>query len=1179
MTYPTRSRPDTYNNMAETKLNIQDKYLQEEGSVFLTGTEAIVRLLVDKQRRDRETGHVNQTYISGYEGSPLGGLDLKVVEQLELLNRLGRTVHQFGINEKTAASAMLGTQYAPKGDVDAFWYGKAHGTMWIPDEAWLANLAGTGRRGAMVLLSGEDHRSKSSVSPGAADWALRSSMVPTFYPAGVEDVLRLGIHAIALSRFAGVVTALKMVTPVCDGASTVSADAAREPIVLPETSYHKRFNTIVMATRALPMQQELVEIKLPLVTEYIRLNHLNRIVDGDVGGEVGIIATGKSFTDVRQALGYLGLRVPILHLAIIYPLDEEIVREFARGLRCIYVVEEPGPFAEDGIKAALWNSGVEGIYGHYDEEGKHLFPAHGEVDPEVIARLLWPRLRERANGVGGNEAMERLEAILSRSYPQVPGVTPQSCGGCPYNSFRDLKEKPGGAIGCSSIRAIEAYDNGVLYIPTMGAGGSIYSGTAVFNGNRHIFQYLGDGSYFHSGRGAVQSCVQGEVNITFLLLFNGSVALTGGQPPGGQRPVAEVARELLALGVKYVGIVSEEPARYRLLRTPGVKVYGMERHADVLERFKGLEGTTAIILDKECATEKGRRQRRQGLKPEKYILINEKICEGCGDCYRESEGCAALYNVETEFGPKTQVRQANCTQDELCVDGECPSFVTVTPIRGAGLRRRQPEALGDLPEPQKKPIGEAYTIFAMGRGGTGVVTISHLLAYAAMIEGKYVYLSNNTGLAQKGGPVEAPIVLSEREQPVFNRLFPGKTDLYLGFDLLRAAEPQNLQYASSERSVALVSMTRVPTARMNRHQEETFPAADALKDLINSCTSESENVYLDTYWLTEKLFADILYANMLLLGAAYQAGTIPLEAASIEAAINLNGKAVENNVQAFRWGRLAVAEPERVERLLGQRGVSAEEVIAGNRQCLKDQPAHLALHDEALDVVPVDGEVRRQLSVRVTELCAYQDEVYARTYVDFVRKVWEADQRFPDHGQRLTQAVVFHLYKLMAYKDEYEVARLATRPEAEAQVRELFDGEVKVSYRLHPPTLRGLGLGKLSLGGWFRPMLRMLAHLKGLRGTAFDLFGRTSCRRLERALIGWYRESMESVLARVDEESYEIAVRIATAPDRIRGYEEVKEQAASQVQREVEGLLNQLGKGRGRGVKRDEKYTPVFGHP
>ena len=1149
-------------------VTLHDKYHRRDGTVFLTGMEGIVRLLLEKQRGDADAGGpVNQTYISGYEGSPLGGLDMKVVEELELLNQLGRTVHQFGINEKTAASAMLGTQFAESGDVDAFWYGKAHGTMWIPDEVWLANLSGTGANGAMVLLCGEDHRSKSSVSPGSSDWVLRSSMVPVFYPANIEEVIRLGLHAIALSRYTGVVTSLKLVTPVCDGASTVELERVKDAIELPVlpdgTAYRKRFNNIVMATGALPMQRELVERKWRLVTEYVRLNRLNRIIDGDAAGDVSIVATGKSAVDLRQALAAMRVRVPVLHLAVSYPLDEEIVRSFAAGRRRVYVVEEPGPFVEEGVRGALLGSGVEGVWGKADESGERFIPAHSEVDPEQLARLLWPKLRELApTTVAGARIpdMATVESVLTRDYGSVPAVTPMSCGGCPYNSFRDLAEKPGGAIGCSSIRAIDAYDNGVLYIPTMGAGGAIYSGWAQFNGNRHIYQYLGDGSYFHSGRGAIQSCVQGGVNITFLLLFNGVVALTGGQNPGGQRSIAEVAQELRGLGVAQIGVVTVDPRALTNSGAGDLLVYGLDRHAEALQQFKDLPGTTVLILDKECATERSRRRRRQGLSPDSYVMINQDVCEGCGDCYAQSEGCAALYNEPTELGEKTQVRQGNCTQDELCIDGECPSFMVVEPAAGTRLRRRQPpQALAELPEPERPSLASDYTIYAMGRGGTGVVTISHLLAYAAMMDGAYVHLSNNTGLAQKGGPVEAPMTFSTAAQPTFNRIFPGSADLYLAFDLLRAAEGGNLNHAHPDRTTAVVSTSKVPTAGINRHADETFPASAGLQAEIDRYTDKARNLYLDSYWLAEQLFGDVLFANMILLGAAYQAGLIPVSAAAIERAIELNGKANDDNVQAFRWGRLAVVEPGRVEAELGSPEQPDRQVIEATRAGLQGDGMALDLHDRTLADLALDAATSRQFSFRFGQLREYQDTAYARRYCALVEKVRQREQALRDRGLPMTRAVVRALYHLMAYKDEYEVARLLTNPAALERVEASFSGRVKVRYKLHPPSLRWTGIGKLGFGPGWRPVLKVLYRLRWLRGRWFDPFGRTECRRIERELIDWYGDIIDTVIASVSDDNHCLAAKVLEMPLQIKGYEQVKTRSADQVRKELRRQLEQLG--------------------
>ena len=1037
--------------------------------------------------------------------------------------------------------------------------------MWIPDEVWLANLSGSRANGAMVLLCGEDHRSKSSVSPGTSDWVLRSSMVPVFYPADIEDVIRLGLHAVALSRYTGVVTALKLVTPICDGASTVDLSMVDNPVELPlladGTRYRKHFNTIVMATGALPMQRELVGRKWDLVVDYIRLNRLNRTVDADADSEIGIVATGKSAVDLRQALEAMRVRVPVLNLSVSYPLEEGLVRSFAGKLRHVYVVEEPGPFVEEGVRGALLGTGVEGVWGKRDEAGEPFIPAYSEVDPEQLARKLWPKLKDRAPAsvaVGALPDMGTVESVLARSYPSVPAVSPMSCGGCPYNSFRDLKEKPGGAIGCSSIRAIDAYDNGVLYIPTMGAGGAIYSGWAQFNGNRHIFQYLGDGSYFHSGRGAIQSCVLGKVNITFLLLFNGVVALTGGQNPAGQRTVAEVVLELTGLGVGQVGIVTDDVESYTEAGSGSLLVYDLSEHAAALDHFKALGGTTVLILDKECATERSRRRRRMGQTPDRYVLINEELCEGCGDCYQQSEGCAALYNTSTEFGDKTQIRQGNCTQDELCVDGDCPSFMTVEPAPGTKLRRRRPPAaLESLPEPNRPPLGDGYTVFAMGRGGTGVVTISHLLAYAAMMEGRYVYLSNNTGLAQKGGPVEAPMVFSATAQPAFNRLFPGSADLYLGFDLLRAAEGGNLNHAHPNLTRAVVSTAQVPTAGINRHADEIFPEASGLQSLIDRYTATG-NLYLDSYWLAEQLFADVLFANMILLGAAYQVGCIPISSSSLERAIELNGKAVEENTQAFRWGRLAVADPSRIEAELGTPAVPDRTIIAANREHLADDPAALNFHDQALREMELDEASSRRFSVRFAELRAYQNSEYARSYGEVVLRVVRHERELVDRDFPMTRAVITSLHRLMAYKDEYEVARLATRRTNLSRVEELFDGPVHIRHKLNPPSLRWTGVGKVSAGPGWRPLLKLLYRMRGLRGRLLDPFGRSSCRRMERALVAWYIGLVDDVMEKVSVESRETAAEILAAPAQIRGYEDIKQQSAELIRGQVEILLTRL---------------------
>ena len=663
----------------------------------------------------------------------------------------------------------------------------------------------------------------------------------------------------------------------------------------------------------------------------------------------------------------------------------------------------------------------------------------------------------------------------------------------------------------------------------------------------------------------MQSCVQGDVNITFLLLFNGVVALTGGQQPGGARSVAEVAGELISLGVREVGIVGDGTAGYgEVAGDPRVRLFPLDRQAEAIAHFRQAPGTTVMILDKECATEKGRRRRRRGGAPERYVFIDEEVCEGCGDCLRQSEGCAALYSVDTELGDKRQVQQASCMQDELCLDGECPSFLTVQARGRTRLRRRRPPALDGIPEPRRRELaeGETLTLFTVGRGGTGVVTVSHLIAWAALLDGLRVYLSNNTGLAQKGGPVEAPIQLARSRQPAFHRLLPGGADVYIGFDLLRAAEASNLRYADPGRTVAVVSTTRLPTAGLNRNPEQRFPDPEGLAETIDACTRKDDNCYLDTSWLAEGLFGDILFANVILLGAAFQSGQLPLRADSLEAVIRLNGKAVEDNLQAFRWGRLAVADPDRVRAAVGAPRPDAASVVARSRERLGADPEALAGHDRALGSLDLSAEGERAVSYRIAHLVEYQDSAWAGRYVGAVERVREAERAAGANGEeRLTLAAARSLHRLMTFKDEYEVARLIAAGESSRRIEDLFDGPVRISHHLHPPTLRPFGVGKIRLGPWIRPLMGLLYRFRRIRGTALDPFRGTSCRRLERELISWYEGVLEELLQALRRGvPLEAILAVAEAPDGIRGFEHVKEESARRVRDQVRSELEELRK-------------------
>lgn len=1162
--------------------NIDDRYTRERGTIFLTGIQALVRFLIDKQRRDRACGGpVRRTFITGYEGSPLGGLDLEIRKALPHLNSYGGFVHQPAVNEKIAAAAVHGSQYI--GDVDGFWYGKAQGTKWTPDEMGLANFSGSGEQSGVVLFCGDDHAAKSSVNPGASEEVLRDMKVPVLYPASVAEILHCAHHALALSRYSGLVTALKLVTPLCDGAGTVEVDPDEPRVVLPDVQvdgrpYRKRFHPIVLATASVPIEAELMTVRLDVARAYARTNRLNEIVRAEARSRLGIVVTGKSYPDLAQALEDVGLtgRIRLLRLRMIYPVEPEVVRRFAEGLETICVVEEKGPFVEDAVAHVLLGSSVRAVYGKRGPDGRPLVPGHGELSSDTLVQALGPFLSDLFPDSRIRGRLREIAAIEGRSIPAFPRRTAHYCPGCPHSISAKVPagEVAGGEIGCSSIDAyIRAEGRGVRYIPAMGLGGAMFNGMFPFNGNRRLIQNVGDGTLLHSGILSILSSVAHGANITYKVLWNHVVAMTGGQDISGQPGLEDFCIALLGLGVREVAVVSRYPGRLSLGRAqkaarPDQRLTLSSR--DDLEKIQRAIGETpgvkVLIFDQACATETRRRRKRAGLLPERYLFIHERVCEGCGDCGRKSM-CLALGPKETAFGQKTEILQSACNRDESCLRGDCPSFLTVTPRNGSRLKQRLPPPLApeDLPEPaQKVTARRPYAIYLIGIGGTGVVTVAHLLGFAAMFEGKAVAELNRTGLAQKGGPVESPIVISDESQPRIDNPLPisqaiplGGCDLYLVADLLGGVHPANLCLASPERTVAVVSRSVVPTAEMVYNPDAPLPDVAEAERVLNACTDASRNVFVDAQGLVQALFGDHIYANLFLTGAAYQAGLIPLRAASIERAIVLNAQAVDANLAAFRWGRMAVLDPERVDALTRPPSPGVEEVIEGQQARWRRGrrgAEQVAFYRRALDRVPIPEEAfRRAWAIRLADLLDYQDLAYARRYADFVASIYETerDRVGPVRDFALTQAVAVNLHKLMAYKDEYEVARLLTGDE-EKRIREQFDGEVAISYNLHPPILRSLGWSrKIALGPWFRPALRLLRRLKALRGTAWDPFGYAEVRRKERALIGWYETILRRAAGALSPDTYDDALAVARAPDAIRGYEGVKLTAIQKVEAEV----------------------------
>ncbi|HZT34237.1 MAG TPA: indolepyruvate ferredoxin oxidoreductase family protein [Bryobacteraceae bacterium] len=1093
------------------------KYLEERGAVYLTGIQALVRLPMDQMRRDRREGLSTAAFISGYEGSPLGGYDLALQRVRRLLEEY--RIHFLpGVNEDLAATAVLGSQIhhilgqSKYDGVLGIWYGKGPGVDRSGDVLRHANIAGTGRHCAALVLAGDDHISKSSTIPHQSDLSLFNFNLPLFYPGNTQEILDYGMLAIALSRFSGAWASMKLVTNVCDGGGTVEVDPERPAICLP-AGYEKRSDARLVTPFTLALEPEVNFRRLEAAREFARLNGVNQRFGSAGRARLGIATAGKAYYDVMQALADLGIRrgdleglgIRIAKFGMTYPLEPGFAAEFAQGLDTLLVVEEKRSFLELQLRDALYNlSERPAIAGKQDLTGKPLLPAAGELDPETLAKVLSGVLGQAGIPVRPDRSRVIAE-IESREKPATPPRYPTFCSGCPHNRSTLLLEGQvaGGGIGCHGMAIqLESFSRGYAFLTHMGGEGAPWIGMAPFVERKHLFQNIGDGTYFHSGSLAVEACVAAGVNITYKILYNGAVAMTGGQEVAGALTVPDLTRKLAAEGVKKTLVLTDDPAKYEGVKlAANAEARDRDTLPEALRELEQVPGVTVIVYDQQCAAEKRRLRSRGKLEePVVRLVIHEELCEGCGDCVRQSN-CVSLHPVMTEYGQKTRIHQSSCNKDYSCLLGDCPSFLTVKLKPGTGLRKKPLQELPETvvrPPKEKAAIGERYAILSPGIGGTGVVTVNALLATAAWIDGLSVITLDQTGLAQKGGAVVSSLILSERPIEAAAKIGYGNADLLLGFDVLGAASAENLRRAHPARTVAVVNTAEIPTAEAIRGKARPG-GAGSMADLINRYTRRSDNVFVDATRIAEGLFASHLAVNVFLLGVAYQAGRIPISAGAIEEAIRLNRVDVERNLHAFLWGRRYFEDARAVEAL-----VAPEERREDSRSLVER---------------------------RYTDLAAYQNRAYAEEYLAFVREV-EARQ------PALADAVARYLYKLMAYKDEYEVARLLTRPEAEARVREMWEQVESVSYNLHPPLLRALGWRKkFRLGGWFRGLLRLLAELRGLRGTRWDPFGYAAARREERALIGWYRALVRQCL---DMEDTTLALELVSLPDQIRGYENVK---------------------------------------
>jgi indolepyruvate ferredoxin oxidoreductase len=1160
----------------DVKVRLEDRYTAESGPVQMTGVQALARLPMNILRSDRTRGLKTAVFISGYEGSPLGGYDLELGRHAGLLASYD-LVFQPGVNEELAATSVQGTQLAA-GMADArvegvtgFWYGKSPGLDRASDALRHANLMGTHPKGGAVAFVGDDPAAKSSTVPGASEFLLADLGMPVLYPADPQDVLDLGTHAVAMSRLSGLWVALKIATNVADSSGTVEIGSEgvepQLPLVMFEgKKWEHQPNARMLQPALSEMERTREGVRLDAARAYALANRLNRSQTfgprasssgaSSSGASIGIVAAGKTYLDTRQALRILGLDeaelaargVRLLRLAMIHPLIASEIKEFADGLAEIIIVEEKRPFIESAVKEILYGvKNAPAVTGKTDPAGAKLFAAYGELDADLIAAGLAARLGTRPEFT--TVTAWQAKQALRRPVTPLPLVarTPYFCSGCPHNSSTKVPEGSlvGGGIGCHALVLMmepEAVGD-VVGLTQMGGEGAQWIGMAPFmRTRRHLLQNIGDGTFHHSGSLAVRAAIASGVNVTYKLLYNSAVAMTGGQQATGAMSIPALTKMLAAEGVRRIVITTAEPSHYRRAGlAPITEVWHRDRVVEAQEVLSQVEGVTVLIHDQECATEL-RRKRKRGLAadPAERIMINQRVCEGCGDC-GEKSNCLSVQPVDTDFGRKTIIDQSSCNKDYSCLKGDCPSFLTVVPgdpgTLGSGPRPHRatapalaPDAIAD-PRFRFDVATAPHTTRITGVGGTGVVTLSQVLSAAGRIAGRQVRSLDQTGLAQKGGAVISDIKISAGEIEQSNKAVAGECDLYLGCDLLVAADAKNLAVADPSTTMAVVSITKVPTGRMVVDKTVPFPDVDATADRIRSATRGAESIFVDARGLSVTLFGSDQFANMLLAGVAFQTGALPLPPRAIEQAIELNGVQVEPNLQAFRRGRQRVADPAAFARAVAAASAAAPvRVPAESEQRLI----------ESVGTAP-GSQLHRIVAARVPDLVGYQNVDYARRYADLVARVRAAEVRSVSSKSELSEAVAEFGYKLMAYKDEYEVARLLVDPQAEAAVRAEFGAGARVSYQLHPPVLRALGMKrKLKLGPWSRPGFRLLRAGKIVRGTRLDPFGRTQVRRVERDLISEYTATIDDLLGQLSAETYQRAVQIARLPDLVRGYENIK---------------------------------------
>ena len=1131
--------------MSKQKISLNDRFDLEKSPVLLNGTQALVRLMLMQKARDTAAGYNTAGLVTGYRGSPLGAVDLQMSRAAKQLAASDVTF-QYGLNEDLAATALWGSQQAElrgEGKYDGvfgLWYGKGPGVDRSGDAIRHANMAGTSPMGGVLMAMGDDHTGESSTVLHQSEWALMDAYVPIVSPAGVQEILDLGIYGFAMSRFSGLWVGLKTMKDTIEVTSVVDGSPDRVQLVTPQFDMPEGGLNIRLVDDRTDQEARLIDVKRYAAEAFARANKIDKRVWGKPGAKIGFAAAGKNWLDLQHALSLLNideneaerLGITTYKIAQTFPLDMTSFHEWAEGLDLIVIVEEKRKLIEVQVKEAIFDDRRgRRVYGWYKggAGGMHreeLFPTRGALDPIMIAEKLGGILIEEGRETDGIRAgMAALDdARRNDNAEEIASRLPYFCSGCPHNTGTKLPEgsRAYAGIGCHFM--VQWMDRDTLGFTHMGGEGANWIGEAPFSNTKHVFQNLGDGTYNHSGVQAIRAALAAGTTITYKILYNDAVAMTGGQDNEGDLTAPRIVHELKAMGVKNLAVVYDEKEDVDFKALPaGVPTHERAELLNVEKDFREKEGVSAIVYIQTCAAEKRRRRKRGTFPdPDKRVFINTDICEGCGDCGVQSN-CVSIVPAETELGRKRAIDQSSCNKDFSCLKGFCPSFVTV---QGAKIRKEATTELDlpHLPLPELPRIDGTHNVVITGVGGTGVVTIGAVLAQAAQIDGKGAGMMEMAGLAQKGGAVHIHCRIAEDPEDINAiRVATGECDALIGGDLVVSAGAKTLGLMTTGRSGAVVNSHEIITGDFTRDTEFTIPT-DRLSLALEARLKEGLSLF-DASELARVTMGDSIYSNMMVFGGAWQRGLIPVSHEAITQAIELNGAAVQQNLRAFEIGRWAVLHPDEAKKLL--------------------KP----------NVVELPKSTDEKIAYRAEHLVAYQGKRLAKRYQKMLDGI-------EDKG--LKEAVAQGYHKLLAYKDEYEVARLmlSSRDKAAAE----FDGNLKMTFHLAPPILGGKGPDgrpkKREFGEWMLGPLKLMARMKGLRGTPLDIFGYSAERKMERALIKQYEKDMKEVLSKVTPQTRDIVVALALLPLQIRGFGPVKienEQKAAKRREELLAAFRQGG--------------------